>query len=46
MHVAQLFSKRNRFTLLLFYVYLDMQSVIPKWNENNAKITYEIRHYL
>lgn len=46
MHVAQLFSKHNRFTMSLIIVYLDMQSVIPKWNENNAKIIYEIWHYL
>lgn len=41
-HFAQLFSKRNRFTMSFIHVYLDVKSMIPKRNGNYANISYEI----
>lgn len=41
-HFAQLFSKHNRFTMSLIHVYLDIKSMIPKRNMNDANISYEI----
>lgn len=43
MHFVQLFSKHNRFTKSLFYVYLNIKSIIPKQNGTNANISYEIK---
>lgn len=42
MHIAQLFSKHNRFTIALIHVYLDAMSIIPAQHGNDAKIPYEI----
>ena len=42
MQFAQLFSKRNRFTMSLIHVYLDIKSIILKQNGNDKKISYGI----
>lgn len=42
MHIALLFSKRNRFTIALMHAYLDAASIIPVQHSNDAKIPYEI----